>query len=92
MNELATARATSEGKITTFHIALAIRLARLLLEKDKSEGKKQSCFINVKTNKYCSYEQAFKQLDAYQKLGYDCVPPCDNIRPDGTCAGHKETE
>ena len=88
MNELATAQATSEGKTTIFHIALAIRLAKKLLHQEEYDGKEQSVFINVETNKYCSFEQALKQLDAYEKLGYDCVPPCDNIKADGSCAGH----
>ena len=32
------------------------------------------------------------QLRSWRSLGYTYAPPCDNVTPDGRCAGHEKGE
>ena len=38
------------------------------------------------------YKEAYTYLRELRRKGYTFVPGCDNIRPDGHCAGHPVKE
>lgn len=77
----------SDGKVqSTIHIAWNINLLKRMILADKTGD---GFITNKNTGKDLPKKDALKELNKLQKQGYKVVPPCDNIKADGTCKGHK---
>lgn len=75
-----------EGNVEqTIHVAWGINLLKRIILQDKTgDG-----FIqNKETGEDLTRKEALKELNKLQRKGYKVVPPCDNIKADGTCKGH----
>lgn len=71
--------------MSTFHISTAIRTARNWVVNHPE-------YFNEPPT---TQEQKAKMLKAYDELeakGYKVIPACENIKADGTCAGHDDEE
>lgn len=47
-------------------------------------------FTNAETGEPATQQEALDYLNELQTQGLRVVPPCDNTKPDGTCAGHPD--
>lgn len=70
-----------------FHIAVATVYHRRMIHNHWKEVRED--YTNAETGKPVTKRQAWNYIKGLEKKGYRVVPPCDNIKSDGTCAGHK---
>lgn len=63
------------------HVAVSLRYARrhpeIFVYTDGHEHEKMA------------EQDALDYIEECRAKGYEVIPPCNNIKPDGTCAGHK---
>lgn len=73
----------------TIHVSITCDYAEQELKRQIQKNEPQHIWVH-EDGCALSYSEAFKVIENARAKGYECVPPCENVRPDGGCAGHEE--